>query len=219
MGREDGEVFENVAGSFRPRLGCRFSPNSLSLEEPLCLTPACGGCSNDVSSAHRFTSTETAPWLCPAATTDFGENQLLHSLIFLFFFSVLTLHVLLPRRGVSLAELCSASLEAKASYTLGDFSRPLKVQCHLAQPDPKFSLRMYSPRMWVWSRIHSRCSLQDENYPRQSQPCVSCGRALRDSRQVAALPISHPPIGSLSVHLHAEAALFTQLLALWPQQI
>lgn len=133
---------------------------------------------------------------------------------FSLFLSVLMLHVFPPWRGVSLAEFYSASLEPKAS--LGDFSSALKVQCHLAQPDPKFSLGMYSPHMWVWCRIHSRCSLQDENYPHQSQPCISCGRALCDSRQVAALPISHPLTGFLSMHLHAEAVLFTQFLALWP---
>lgn len=70
MGRENWEVFENVAGSFRPRLSRKFwAKYNLRRQRD-----AVGVCWCVFT--HRFISTETAHWSCPVATMGFGKNQL-----------------------------------------------------------------------------------------------------------------------------------------------
>lgn len=68
MGRENREVFENVAGSFRPRLSRKFwiKYNPWRRRRGVCWCVF----------TRRFISTETAHWSCPVATTAFGKNQL-----------------------------------------------------------------------------------------------------------------------------------------------
>lgn len=71
MGREDWQMLKNLAGSFWPRV-CRESL-FFDIWHLHYITMATSELWSLLTC--RFISTEMAPWLCPVATMDFGEDK------------------------------------------------------------------------------------------------------------------------------------------------
>lgn len=82
MGREDWEMFENIAGSFWSCLCCKLlfkianTSSVVKTEDQHDVSDDDDNDDGDGVCPHRFISTETAPWSCPVATTASGENTL-----------------------------------------------------------------------------------------------------------------------------------------------